>query len=95
MILCSGSGTSGESTTHSSRHENPIWAKYERRMVQQIVQMACRRDATSASEHRGVEADSSLVQRIATNKRPNPVDKQDPERGTQNATTGILLSDVI
>ena len=64
-------------------------------MVQRVVQMARRRNAMSASEYRNVEADSSLVQRIAAHKGPKPVDKQDPERGTQSVATGILLSDVI
>ena len=64
-------------------------------MVQRIVQMACGRNAASASEHRNMEEYSPLVQRITAHKRPKPVDKQDPQRGTQSATAGVLLSDVV
>ena len=95
MNLCSGSGTSGELTTHSSRHKNHVWAKYRWRMVQRIVQMACGRNATSTSEYRNVEERGPLVQRIAAHKGPESVDKQNPQRGTQSATTGILLSDTV
>ena len=64
-------------------------------MVQGIVQMACGRNAVSVSEHRNVEEHGPLVQRIAAHKRPKPVDKQDPQRGTQSATAGVLLSDIV
>ena len=64
-------------------------------MVQQVVQMAHGRNAMSASKHRNVEEHSSLVQRITAHKRPEPVGKQDPQRGTQSTMTGILLSDAV
>ena len=64
-------------------------------MEQRIIQMACRRNATSASKHRNVEEHGSLVQRITTHKRPEPMDEQNPQRGTQSTMTGILLSDAV
>ena len=44
-VLCGSSGESGKSTTYSSRHTNHVRTKYKRRMVQRVIQMACRRDA--------------------------------------------------
>ena len=64
-------------------------------MVQRIIQMACGRNASSTSEHRNVEEHSPLVQRITAHKGPKPVDKQDPQQGTQSAMAGILLSNTV
>ena len=49
----------------------------------------------STSEHRNVEANGPLVQRITTDKGSESVDKQNPQRGTQSATARILLSNAV
>ena len=94
-VLRGSSSASGELTTHSRWHKNPIWMKYGWRMVQRVVQMACGRNAMSAPKYRNLEEHSPLVQQIAAHKGPKSVDKQNPQQGTQNATARILLSDAV
>ena len=95
MNLCGSSGMSGESMTHLSRHTNHVQTKYKRRMVQQIVQMACRRNATGAPEHRNLEKYGSLMQWITAHKRSHFMGKLNSQWGTESMTTRILLSDVV
>ena len=64
-------------------------------MVQRIVQMACGRNAVGTSEHRDMEEHGSLVQQTAAHKRSDFMDKPGPKRGTQSATTGVLLSNIV